>query len=96
MEWNNLTLIVQLTSTIPSFCIPYFFAVIDLRQNAKIRKNVWQYKGVVIKYLSWVGDGGYSRGACNIDTILRKGFKQIGKKWKRYETKIIYISKFYK
>ena len=42
-----------------------------------------------------MGDGGFLRGVCSIDALLKRGFKQITKEWRGYK-KIAYISKFYK
>ena len=44
-------------------------------------------KGVVIKYLSW-GGGGFLRGVCNKNAVLRRGFKQIAKKWRGMKHKL--------
>ena len=45
------------------------------------------FKGVVIKYLSWGGGGGYLGGVCNKNMILRRGLKQTAPKLRGYETK---------
>ena len=50
-------------------------------------------KGVVIKYLSW-GGGGFLRGACNKNAVLRRGFKQIAKEWRGMKHKLYIFQNF--
>jgi len=43
-----------------------------------------------------MGGRGYSEGYVAKILFSGRGFKQIAKKWRGYEAKIIYVSKFYK
>ena len=47
---------------------------------------------MIIKYLSW-GEG-FLRGVFSKSIVLRRGFKQITKRWRGYEKKSIIFQNF--